>query len=423
MRKIFKKLKMKKLLNSSEISGTVIAPPSKSVAQRAIAIASLIDGQSEIYNAGNSDDVQSVIKICKSLGADIQNDNDKLIINGGIKILHNTLDCGESGLCIRMFAPILATMQEKIVLTGTGTLKSRPMTMIENSLNSLGVNCQTQNGFIPVTVQGPFKKEHVTIDCSQSSQVLSGILIAAPICGHTLMVEIENLTSKPYIDLTIEKMLDFGVSVKNDNYRLFTVDNTENYKSAKLNVEGDWSGVAFMLVAGAIGGEIQVKGLNLNSIQADVAILDVLRKIGATVIEGQNSVKVKKNRLKNFEFDVTDCPDLFPPLAALAVYCNGVSLITGTERLKHKESDRVLALFQEFSKLGIEMQIGKNQVTIKGSQPHGKVVESHGDHRIAMALAVVSLRTKNVVHIKDIETVNKSYPDFFKDLKSCCIFE
>jgi len=409
-----------KLTDSTEIKGVVKAPPSKSVAQRAIAIASITNGVSEILNAGDSDDVKSVIRVCKSLGADIQNIDNKLIIRGGIKTPSIPLDCGESGLCIRMFAPIVATLSDKIVLTGCGTLKNRTMVMLENSIKALGVNCHSTNGFIPITVQGGYKNEFVKIDCSQSSQVLTGILIAAPLLKNDLTIEVENLKSKPYIDLTSEVMHYFGVTVKNQNYQKFIIKKTECYRPAKINVEGDWSGAAFMLVAGAIAGEIRVENLNLKSKQADIAILDVLSKTGANILLNDNSVTVSKNKLECFEFDVTDCPDLFPPLFVLAVYCKGNSIISGIERLKHKESDRVFSLCREFSKLGIKTQIFENHIIIKGSQPSLGVVESHNDHRVAMALAIASLQSTGKIEIKGTEVVNKSYPGFFRDL-ACII--
>jgi 3-phosphoshikimate 1-carboxyvinyltransferase len=409
---------MKKLVKPSAVSGTVQAPASKSVAQRVIAIASLVDGVSELYGCGNSDDVRAAIRVCRQLGAVITELPGKLVIKGGVKIPTQPLNCGESGLGIRMFSSIAATLTEPVVLTGEGTLAKRPMGLVEQSLKAMGATCKTTDGHLPILVTGPIVGGECFIDGSISSQVLTGMLIASPFAQNELVIEVENLQSKPYIDLTIETMKAFGVEVENDHYFIFRVKSGSAYLPIKYTVEGDWSGAAFFLVAGAIAGNVRVENLNPKSKQADRAILEVLFHVGAKVSVFDNAIEVQKHELNAFHFDATNCPDLFPPLVALAAHCNGESRILGVSRLRVKESDRAVTLQQEFEKLGVEIKIEGELMRITGGEVKGGKVNSHGDHRIAMSCAIASLTGEGDVEIENAEVVDKSYPEFFEDLNA-----
>ncbi len=408
---------MRKSVKPSAVSGKLRAPASKSVAQRAIAVAAITKGQSVVHYHGSSDDVVSAIRVCRTLGADIEQQPDKLIINGGISQPLQKLDCGEAGLGIRMFSPIAATLSRPVTLTGRGTLTQRPMNIIEQSVKAMGADCKTNNGYLPVTVTGPIMGGTANVDGSISSQVLTGMLIATPKAKSDLTIEVHNLQSKPYINLTIEVMKAFGVEVENDNYHRFSVMPGSEYKPAELIVEGDWSGAAFLLAAGAIAGKVRVDNILLSSKQADRAIMDALDMAGASILTGDNFVEISKSELKCFNFDATDCPDLFPPLVALATYCEGITRIKGISRLIGKESDRAATLQKEFAKLNVDIKTEGEEMIIKGGRPDGGLVESHGDHRIAMACAVAGLRAKGVVEIDGAEAVAKSYPEFFDDIE------
>jgi len=408
---------MRKSVKPSAVSGNLRAPASKSVAQRAIAVAAIAQGQSVVHYPGSSDDVVSAIRVCRALGADIEQQPDKLIINGGISEPSQNLDCGEAGLGIRMFSPIAATLSKPVTLTGRGTLTQRPMSIIEQAVKAMGADCKTNNGYLPVTVTGPIKGGVAKVDGSLSSQVLTGMLIAAPKAKSDLTIDVNNLQSKPYIELTIEVMKAFGVDVENEDYQCFRVKSGVEYKPAELSVEGDWSGAAFLLVAGAIASKIRVENISTSSKQADRAIMDALEKAGANITSGDNFVEISKNDLKCFNFDATDCPDLFPPLVALAAYCEGITRIKGVSRLRVKESDRAATLQKEFAKLKVDIKIDGEEMVIKGGRPNGGIVESHGDHRIAMAGGVAALCAKGPVEINGADAVTKSYPGFFEDLE------
>jgi 3-phosphoshikimate 1-carboxyvinyltransferase len=403
------------------ISGSLKAPASKSVAQRALAIATLAKGTTRIFSAGSSDDVLSALRVCKVLGAEISTDKNSLIIRGGLTNQPKLLDCGESGLGIRMFSAVAATLSECITLTGSGSLASRPMDMIEKSLVAAGAECTTSGGLLPIKVKGPLTGGDAMIDGSVSSQVLTGLLIAAPYAKAPVVFHVNDLKSRPYVDITTKIMEDFGVKVENDDYKSFSINAPQEYLSREYTIEGDWSGAAFLLVAGALGGEVVVENLDSESPQADSAILKALYDCGAHIVAGKDSVQVKKTQLKAFTMDATHCPDLFPPLVVLAAGCHGMSTIKGVSRLRVKESDRAQVLKTEFGKLGLDIRTEGDYMYVWGKTLTGGTIHSHHDHRIAMAGAVASIISDNPVVIEEAQAVSKSYPDFFDDLAKISI--
>jgi 3-phosphoshikimate 1-carboxyvinyltransferase len=358
------------------------------------------------------------MNIIVGLGAKVEPLPDKLIIEGGGVLKEKKLNCGESGLAMRMFSPIAALFAEEITLTGANSLRKRPMKMITDALSALGVKCSSADGTLPITVQGALKGGKITIDGSLSSQLLTGLLMALPLAKNNSEITVVNLKSRPYIDMTIQLLNDFGITIVNNDYSIFSVLANQKYFPHDYTIEGDWSGGAFLLVAGAINGKITVTGLQQSSAQSDKNILTALQQAGAKMDITNDAVTVEKSPLKAFTFDATHSPDLFPPLAALAAYCNGETVIKGVSRLIHKESNRAEAIVNEFSKLGIKIVIEDDAMKITGGNIIGGKVESHEDHRIAMALAVVAIKAQEKVCIKDSQSVAKSYPEFFNDLQA-----
>ena len=408
---------MERCLEPSAIKGTLKAPASKSMTQRAIAAALLADGQSIIHNPSYCDDSLAAMSIAVGLGARVEPQVNELKINGSAVLKEPKLNCGESGLAIRMFSPIAALYPAEIKMVGANSLKKRPMFMIEEALNQLGVKCTSSGGFLPLTIEGPIVGGHCEIDGSVSSQLLTGLLMALPLAAGNSEIRVNNLKSKPYIDMTIQILKSFGISVENRDYSLFRIQGNQKYIPQSYTVEGDWSGGAFLLVAGAINGQLCVRGLRSDSMQSDKLIVNALENAGAHIISGENQIEITRSELKAFEFDATESPDLFPPLVALASYCEGISTIKGVSRLIYKESDRAKALQEEFSKMGIKIEINDDLMFVIGGKPQGARVESHDDHRIAMAIAVASLRATAKVSIRDSQCVAKSYPGFFDDLR------
>ena len=408
---------MERYVDPSAVNGKVKAPASKSMTQRAIAAAILADGQSIIHNPSYCDDSLAAMSIAVGLGARIDPRVDELDITGSAILKETKLNCGESGLAIRMFSPIAALYPVEITLVGANSLKKRPMFMIEEALTQLGVKCSSSEGFLPLVIHGPVKGGSCEIDGSVSSQLLTGLLMALPLATKNSEIKVNNLKSKPYIDMTIGLLKSFGIEIHNSDYKVFHIPGKQKYIPHSYTVEGDWSGGSFLLVAGAINGQLKIDGLYQSSLQSDRAIMEALKKAGARIEISDNQISISKSDLNAFDFDATESPDLFPPLVALAAYSRGVSRIRGVSRLIYKESNRARTLQEEFGKMNIGIEIQDDTMLITGGQPEGAHVESHDDHRIAMALAVAALSAKGRTYIRDSQCVAKSYTNFFDDLR------
>ena len=416
---------MNVIIKPSEIKGTITAPTSKSSMQRACAAALLHDGTTTIHNPGKSNDDLAALDIIQKLGAIVlENQKERVVINSkGVQPVSAEMNCGESGLSIRMFTPIAALSNQEITINGTGSLLKRPMNFFDEIFPQLDVEVTSNKGMLPIKIKGSLQPKDITIDGSLSSQFLTGLLFAfAKAATKPVTITVINLKSKPYIDLTLQVMQHFGYVVENNNYESFTIKPINQLTNKPINytVEGDWSGAAFLLVAGAIAGNITLKGLDVFSTQADRKILEALRDCGCKLSIEENKIECAYPPLgvRGFHFNATDCPDLFPPLVALAAYCNGTTIIEGVSRLAHKESNRGLTLQQEFAKMGVEIILQDDLMMIKGGQGvKGATVHSRHDHRIAMACAVAALKANGETIIEEAEAINKSYPEFYRDLQ------
>jgi 3-phosphoshikimate 1-carboxyvinyltransferase len=406
---------MIKQVKPSTINGTIPAPASKSMMQRAIAIATLAKGQSVLYNYTPCNDSDTALEISASLGATVSIEGTTVTIDGGMNPNVNEFSCGEAGLGIRMFTPIASLWNKKITLHGEGSLQRRPISMLEQPLRQLGVDIKSNNGFVPITVKGPLLGKYADVDGSISSQMLTGMLIALPLAANDTILNVKDLTSKPYIDMTLDIVKDFGVNISHDNYKTFTIKGNQSYIACEYNVEGDWSGASFLLVAGALGGEVTVSNIRSNSLQADLQILEAIKRAGAIIECTDTNILVKKNKLLAFEFDATECPDLFPPLVSLACHCEGVSTFKGVSRLKHKESDRASVLKTEFAKIGTKIELDGDTMYVYGKTVTGGTMHANNDHRIAMAAAVAAILAKKTIEIENAECIAKSYPGFYED--------
>ena len=428
---------MRATVHPNTIKGEQVAPASKSSMQRACAAALIHQGTTRIFNPGHSNDDLAAIDVIQKLGAVVTMEdaaNEKInaktmmVRSDGVKPIDAEMNCGESGLGIRMFTPIAALSDQAIMINGTGSLLKRPMHFFDAIFPDLGINIQSQEGHLPIQIKGPLKPTTIEVDGSLSSQFLTGLLMAYAASGTTdAVIHVQNLKSKPYIDLTLSVLNAFGWNVQHHQYERFEfLAHPPLASHIDYTVEGDWSGAAFLLVAGAIAGPIKVKGLQMDSAQADKAVMQALIAAGANIDTTEQSITIgpakdgfgSKIQLKAFEFDATDCPDLFPPLVALAAACNGVTTIHGVSRLAHKESDRGFTLQTEFAKLGIRIALDQDMMMVYGGTGiHGAEVFSQHDHRIAMACGIAALTADGPITITDAEAVNKSYTDFFSHLK------
>jgi 3-phosphoshikimate 1-carboxyvinyltransferase len=428
---------MRATVHPNSIKGEQVAPASKSSMQRACAAALIHRGTTTILNPGHSNDDLAALDVIQKLGAVVQleqSSNEKYnptsitVHSDGVKPIGTNMNCGESGLGIRMFTPIAALSDQTITIEGEGSLLKRPMHFFDTIFPKLGIEIESKDGYLPIQIKGPLKPANIEVDGSLSSQFLTGLLMAYAASDATnAVIHVKDLKSKPYIDLTLAVLNAFGWNVQHQQYERFEfLAHPPLAAHINYTVEGDWSGAAFLLVAGAIAGPITVKGLQLNSMQADKAVMQALKAAGASIKINEDQIFIgpakdsaeMDTQLKAFEFDATHCPDLFPPLVALAAVCNGVTILHGVSRLAHKESDRGLTLQTEFAKLGIRIELNQDTMLVYGGTGiHGAEVFSQHDHRIAMACGIAALSADAPITITDAEAVNKSYTDFFLDLQ------
>ena len=468
---------MRRVVKPGSVAGWLSAPPSKSAAQRAVACAALADGISELSLGECGADALAALRIAAALGAELREVDGRILIRGnggdwgkalaaaGLAASADLADtagrqglpgepgepiirasAGESGLSMRMFAAIAALAPYPIGLEAEGSLRRRPMDMAEGALRAAGLSCRSAGGFPPLTVRGPLRGGRYRLDGRESSQFVTGLLIALAAAEGDSQIEIEELASAGYVDITLDVMAQFGAEARRlggpaaseagGGRALFAVKGRSGYRAARYEVEGDWSGAAFLLVAGALAGGvarggdaagaagiepegIEVAGLNPASAQPDRAIVAALRAAGADLTIAGGRVSVRRSRLRGFGFDARGCPDLFPPLVALASACAGESRIRGVSRLRAKESDRAAALSEEFGALGLDLAVEGDEIAVRPAASgaiRGGVANARGDHRIAMAAAVAALAAAGPVAVDGAECVAKSYPGFWRDL-------
>jgi len=395
---------MQAIVSKSIPAGSIIPPASKSMMQRACAAALLHTGKTIINNPGQSDDDKAALHIVKQLGAHVvQTVHSIEVTSHGINPIADIVNCKESGLSARLFIPIASLYHKEITITGEGSLLKRPMDVFNTLLPQVGVSINSNNGLLPITIKGPMHPANISIDGSLSSQFLSGILFAyAFATKERVTITVNNLNSKPYIDLTLAVLQQFGKRVEHDDYKQFTIiPQAALHDTVEMNIEADMSAAANFVVASTItNSKIDIQNLNYNTLQADKAVLQVVSPAREA-----------------FDFDAKDCPDVIPILAVYAGTCKGQSKIHGIKRLIHKESNRAISTTALLAQLGIDSTIEENTLTITGIQQfRGCTVDSYNDHRIAMAAAIAALYADGDVVIKNAEAVNKSYPAFFKDL-------
>ncbi len=407
-------------VKNKNYGGKICIPSSKSDSQRAILAAGLCTKISKIQNVGKSADEKVMLKAIEDLGAKITKNEDNSISIQGVNYLNNEIEisCGESGLSSRLLISVSSVFDKKIKLSASGSLLNRSMKLVFDILPTINVEINSNEDFLPATVKGPIKSGEITIDGSMSSQFLSGLLMALPLVKGDSTIHVENLTSTPYIEMTLNTLSKFGIFIENKNNNKFFIKGNQVYKKTDYTIEGDWSSASYWLVASALGKEIEVFGLLKESLQADKLILTALKNANCEIIWSSNSLKVKGKQRKAFEFDATHCPDLFPALASLAALTNGISRIKGVHRLKYKESDRGKSIQEEFQKLGVKVQFEEDLMLIHGTKIiEGGKVFAHHDHRIAMCLAILGMFSQSEIEIENAESVTKSYPNFWEDLE------
>ena len=320
------------ILQNCKINGKIDAKPSKSIFQRLLALSLLSSTPTIISNPSYCDDSLAVLNVITSIGCDVDNQDNQIRIIPGRNNLDLTLNFNESALAIRMFSPILALFENKYELIAEKTLQKRKLFEIESILSKLGATVKTNFGFPPIQIQGPISAENIILDASYTSQFLTGLLISLPKLDKESVIEVSGLSSKPYIDISLDLISKFGGKIVQYAEDIF-ICYPSDYIGGRFVCENDWSNAAVFLIAGAIGGSCEVAGLDLGSKQGDKVVVDIIRSVGAQVEIKPNSIKVDKSNLNSFEFSARNHPDLVPILCVLALNCNGKSKIYDLERL------------------------------------------------------------------------------------------
>lgn len=403
------------ITQKSSFDGEIIVEPSKSIMQRLVVLAYLSNDSTEILNPSYSQDSIAVLNLIEQLGCPVIK-NPRYITIYPVQSKEQTqistnVNCGESALCLRMMLPVLALLPNKFILNGEKSLLNREVFELQ-VLQNLGAKIYSNNNKVPIEIEGPIHNARLLMKANTSSQLLTGLLIALPKLNERSEIIVEELTSKPYIDLTLDLISKFGGQIKHNEYGKFEIFPSK-YRGGKYIVEGDWSLGAVFLAAGAIAGNVSVFGLNPNSKQGDKAILKILEIIGAKVKISEEFIEVVKNELKAFEFDAFDFPDLVPVLAAIAANCEGLSIIYNIDKLRFKESNRIELIYHNFRKLGIKVELENNALKIWGGKITGGIFETHSDHRMVMCAALLSLNCAGNLAIDFPESVAKSAPSFW----------
>ena len=437
---------------------TLEMPASKSFAQRAIVAAALAQGTSHLTGYSPCGDNESALAAARKLGARVAVNGSELEITGigafEKCLTISEMPVGESGFLTRMLIPVLSVIADGPVrVTGEKTLLGRPLAGAHDIMASFGVRLVPENipedsrkgdCFIPLTVKGPLVPGRADVSGKGGSQLISGLLAALPLAGNRSTVYVHDPRSIPYMFITVDVLRKFGIEIGSEmeggddflqtqDWTLcsgltFKMRGQQHYRAADFRIEGDWSGAANFLVAGAIFGDVEVEGLDTQSLQADISIMDILMDAGASMsqLEGDTPttgpIHVARAPLCAFETDLNNCPDLFPIVAVLAAFCPGESRIRGVERLRHKETDRAAAIVDMLTQMGVPVQVDEDEMTIEGMALPQRLLTgnllkggrytSHADHRMVMALKVAALGADGPVDIDDTACVAKSFPGF-----------
>ncbi|MGX2947221.1 3-phosphoshikimate 1-carboxyvinyltransferase [Frederiksenia canicola] len=415
----------------ANIEGEINLPGSKSLSNRALLLAALAKGTTKVTNLLDSDDTRHMLNALKQLGVHYQLSDDKTVcevqgVGGAFNIQNGlALFLGNAGTAMRPLAAALCLKGEKeaeVILTGEPRMKERPILHLVDALRQLGAEIRylENEGYPPIAIRNSgLRSENVQIDGSISSQFLTALLMTAPLAESDLEIEIMgDLVSKPYIDITLAMMKDFGVNVENHHYQRFLVKGNQRYVAPKSYlVEGDASSASYFLAAGAIKGRVKVTGIGKNSIQGDRLFADVLEKMGAKITWGDDFIQAEQGELRGIDMDMNHIPDAAMTIATTALFAEGETMIRNIYNWRVKETDRLSAMAAELRKIGAEVEEGQDFIRIQplalDKFQHAEI-ETYNDHRMAMCFALVAL-SNTPVTILDPKCTAKTFPTFFDE--------
>jgi len=400
----------------------VFVPGSKSFTHRTLIASSLANGVSEVVMPLQSEDTLLTMEALKLMGVDIERFDDKMIVhgaNGFLSPLKKEIYLGNSGTSMRLLTGVFSLSQKPVVLTGNKRMQERPLQPLLDALQCLDVKAESVNstGCPPVVVFGGLKKGGVTdLDCSISSQFLSGLLMAAPLTEKGIEIKLlSEPVSKPYIDMTLDIMKNFGIQAENRDYKSFYVKGMQKYNPGKYMVEPDCSNASYFFALAAVKkAEVKVKGISFSSSQGDVMFAKLLEEMGCTVIEENDGIRVSGADLKGIDADMQNMPDVAPTLAVVASFAKGETRIRNVAHLREKECDRIGCVVKELNKLGIKAFEKEDGMVITGGEHKFARIETYDDHRMAMSFAVAGAGSEEGLELEDETCVKKSFPNFWE---------
>lgn len=404
------------------LKGDVVIPPSKSLSHRAIIAAGLSQDTCQVDNIIQSQDIKATSKCMENMGAVFQVDENTLTIKGvksPIELLDTEFDCHESGSTLRFMIPIAMLAGDTVTFKGRGKLTTRPLDPFFDIFDEQGLKYDYKDS-LPLEVTGSIKAGVFNIRGDISSQFITGLMYTLPLLKEKSIINITTpLESKGYLDLTMDVLKSFGVTIENKNYKQFVIEGNQVFKASNYRVEGDFSQVAFWIVAGLLNGDIKCLDMNPESSQGDKEVLDIVTRMLGQIKVDKDSIHVKKSDLKETLIDGSQCPDIIPVLSVLASVTPGVTRVINAKRLRIKECDRLHAMTSELNALGADIEELEDGMIIRGvDRLKGGKVKGWNDHRIVMSMAVASMVCDGDVYIEGCQAIDKSYPHFFEQFKA-----
>lgn len=401
-------------VHGSYLQGDIDIIISKSYAHRVLILCALADEPTKVMGKSCAKDIISTINCLTALGAEINETPNGYTVMPIKENKEAICNAGESGSTLRFLLPIASALGKNCTFKTEGRLGERPMKDLIYSLQQGGVSITDT---APYRLSGKLKSGEYKIKGDISSQYITGLLLALPILNGDSKIIVEGkMSSQGYIDITLDVIKKFGVNIEKTSYGFFIQGGQKYISPNEITIEGDWSNAAFFLAAGALNGDITVRGLNIDSKQGDKEIYNILKAMGADIKVVDGGIKVKRSKLSSIEIDADNIPDLVPILCVLSAYATGKTVIKNVERLRYKESDRIASTMQLLATLGIQTSYNGN-LNIENGKVSGGRVDGFCDHRIVMSASVAALLSNNAVDILGAEAVNKSYPNFFEEYK------
>ena len=397
-------------------AGTLAAPPSKSMAHRAVLCGALAEGESRLSGLAHSQDIDATLAAAAALGAQVEAGETWARIRGAcpLRAPAGPVDCGESGSTLRFLIPLAALTGQPVTFTGRGRLMQRPQNVYKELFGARGLPFRQEAGAL--TMAGPLRPGRFELAGDVSSQFVSGLLFALPLlAGDSTLCLRPPVESRSYIQMTRAAQAAFGVESRWLDQNTLLVPGNQRYTARDAAIEGDWSQAAFPAVLGALAGDVTVTGLDPDTLQGDAVIREILRDCGAEIHPAADGVRFVKSPLHGVEIDLADCPDLGPILMVLGLFCSGKTVIRNAGRLRLKESDRIAAMEQELRKFGGKIESEGGTITIWESALRApqEPLDGHNDHRVVMSLTVLAAAAGLPAVIEGADAVRKSWPDFF----------